>query len=200
MPISAVIFDLFDVLLLHEQRHVRHAFERERGLAENTLEQTMLHSPLFRDALAGRVSEQQLWEDVATRLQLASAEWRTVAAVFYRGLTLNQELVATMRTLRPAYKLGILSNAPSSVRTLVTQEFQLDQVVDLIIISAEELLHKPQPEIYQLAARRLDVPVEACLFIDDRMPFVVAARQVGMQAIQFQHNEQAIADLQTLLL
>ncbi|GER91608.1 hypothetical protein KDW_57700 [Dictyobacter vulcani] len=59
---------------------------------------------------------------------------------------------------------------------MVTQQFQLDQVVDLIIISAEELLHKPRPEIYQLAARRLDVPVEACLFIDDRMPFVVAAR------------------------
>ncbi|GCE28883.1 hypothetical protein KDA_43670 [Dictyobacter alpinus] len=199
MPISAVIFDLFDVLLLQGQRHVRHAFERERGLPENSVEETMLSSPLFRDAMAGRVSTQQLWEDVAGRLKLASSDWHVLAKVFNSGLSLNEELVEYIRTLRPTYKLAILSNAPADVRGLITREYQLDQLVDLIIISAEELLHKPQPEIYQLAARRLGVPVEACLFIDDRPPFIAAAWQVGMQAIQFQNSQQTITDLQAIL-
>ncbi|GLV60537.1 hypothetical protein KDH_73560 [Dictyobacter sp. S3.2.2.5] len=199
MPISALIFDLFDVLFLHGERLERRAFEHEHGLPDDAIERAMLNSPLFRAAIAGHVPEPELWRDVAGQLQLGQDSWWVVARAFYASIVLNAELAAYMRTLRPTYRLGILTNAPSDVRPLITGRFQLDQLVDTIVISAEERVHKPQPESYQLVMRRLDVSPGRCLFIDDGLPYVTAARDLGMQAIHFQSSQQTIADIQHIL-
>jgi putative hydrolase of the HAD superfamily len=44
---------------------------------------------------------------------------------------------------------------------------------------------KPDPAIYRLAAERVGLPPEACLFVDDYEPNVAAAREVGMAAVFF---------------
>ncbi|GCE07154.1 HAD family hydrolase [Dictyobacter aurantiacus] len=199
MPISALIFDLFDVLFLHGARVERRAFEQEHGLPMDALERTMLDSPVFRDAIAGRIPEPELWRDVAERLRMGRDSWQEVAQAFYASIVLNAELVACMRTLRPTYRMGILTNAPSDVRPLITGRFQLDQLVDTIVISAEEKVHKPQPQSYQLVMQRLGVTPEQCLFIDDGLRYVTAARELGMQAIHFQSSQQTITDIQHIL-
>ena len=43
----------------------------------------------------------------------------------------------------------------------------LDELFDAVVISAEVGLHKPQPEIYLLAAERLGVEPAECVFVDD---------------------------------
>ena len=40
-------------------------------------------------------------------------------------------------------------------------------------------VRKPDPEIYDLTVRRLGVPAQACLFVDDLEPNCVAAREAG---------------------
>ncbi len=68
MSIRAVIFDLFDVLLCAGDLTARHTYETRLGLSENGLEQAMLRSPQFREAIGGRVGESELWRDVARRI------------------------------------------------------------------------------------------------------------------------------------
>jgi putative hydrolase of the HAD superfamily len=60
---------------------------------------------------------------------------------------------------------------------------------DDVISSADVGLAKPDHAIYRLAAERLGLPVEECLFIDDTERNVVAAREVGMAAIHFRIYE-----------
>ena len=43
-------------------------------------------------------------------------------------------------------------------------------------------MHKPQPEIYRLAAERLEVAPEECLFVDDLRENCEGAEAVGMTA------------------
>ena len=50
-------------------------------------------------------------------------------------------------------------------------------------------MHKPQPEIYLLAAERLGVEPEACVFVDDLRENCEGAEAVGMTAIR--HREPA---------
>lgn len=54
-----------------------------------------------------------------------------------------------------------------------------------IVVSAEERLIKPDPRIYQVLFERNQLDAENCLFIDDSIANVKAAREVGMTAHHF---------------
>jgi FMN phosphatase YigB (HAD superfamily) len=66
------------------------------------------------------------------------------------------------------------------------------------VISAEVGLHKPQPEIYLLAAERLEVEPAACLFVDDLRENCEGAEAVGMTAIRHRTPQETIAKLEEL--
>ncbi len=199
MPIRAIIFDLMDVLLRVEDVREWRVWEARAGVAENGLMRAMVQSPQFREAVAGRVSEVELWRDVARILGVDAEQPETLAAVFYAAFRLNNDLVEFIRTLRPRYKTAILTNTPSDMRAVVTQRFHLDREVDTIIISAEEGLRKPQAEMFQLALNRLGAQHQESLFVDDDPVFITAAQALGMDVVQFKDNVQAIPAIRRAL-
>ncbi len=198
MPIRALIFDLMDVLLLVHDKSVWHAWEASAGVAESGLARTMFRSPLFPQAISGQVPEEALWRDVARTLGVA-AEPGMLAAVFYSAFQINTDLVEFIRALRPRYKIAILTNTPSGMRTVITEQFHLDQEVDAIIISAEEGIRKPQPELFQRALNRLGVQPGEVIFVDDEPGYVEGARALGMQTVQFNDTAQTILAIKHLL-
>jgi hypothetical protein len=74
MPIHAVIFDLFDVLFCTGDLDELQTYETQLGLATNTIKQSMLRVPEFRKAVAGHISESELWHSVALTLHLDLSE------------------------------------------------------------------------------------------------------------------------------
>ncbi len=177
----------------------RAAGERELGLGEGSLQRTLLGVSLFREAIAGRAAPEALWRDVAERLGLAPDEWRMLAQTFSSAHQLNDDLLRYMRTLRPRYQLALLTNTDAAVREWGIARFHLEREVDRVIISAEEGLHKPQPEFFLLAVERLGVRPEAALFVDDEARYCAAAVTVGMTAVQFRDTAQAIAEIRARL-
>ncbi len=112
----------------------------------------------------------------------------------------NQVLLDYILSLKPNYKIGMLSNISSRSRLDIRfADGQLDQTFDAVIASGDEGYIKPQPEIYTIALNRLGVSAEECVFIDDIAEFCEGARVVGMQAIQYLGNDQVITDLNTLI-
>lgn len=112
----------------------------------------------------------------------------------------NEGLLDFIATLRPKYKIGMLSNINSRERLSIRfTDNQLNTHFDTIVASGDEGFVKPQPEIYHIAAVRLGVQPHECLFIDDIAEFCQGAREVGMQAIQFESNEQVIAEITALI-
>ena len=61
-------------------------------------------------------------------------------------------------------------------------------------------MRKPEPEIYALTLERLGLPAGACAFVDDVEVNVAAAREAGMHGIHFRDTDQAIAELDALVL
>ncbi|HLW00559.1 MAG TPA: HAD family phosphatase [Ktedonobacterales bacterium] len=198
MSIRAVIFDLMDVLLLAEDKDTWHQWEASAGVAEGGLARAMFQSPQFPEAISGDVPEVALWRDVAQTLGVTDEPER-LAAVFYAAFRLNNGLVEFIRALRPRYKTTILTNTPSDMRAILTQRFHLDREVDAIIISSEEGMRKPQPEMFQLALARLGVTAPEAVFVDDEARYIAAAQALGMYAVPFQDNAQAIPELERLL-
>ena len=54
-----------------------------------------------------------------------------------------------------------------------------------VVVSGQERMVKPQPEIYRLLLARNGLAAESCLFIDDNADNVAGARAIGMAAHHF---------------
>ena len=59
-------------------------------------------------------------------------------------------------------------------------------------------MHKPEPEIYLLAAERLAVEPAACVFVDDLRENCEGAEAVGMTPVRHREPRETIARLTEL--
>ena len=111
----------------------------------------------------------------------------------------NEPLLDYIRSeLKPKYKIGMLSNAGGNWLDELFDEEDI-KLFDALILSAEVGLTKPDPEIYRLAANKLGVLPEECIFIDDLAHYVKAAEKVGMKAIRYHDFSQAKGEIEDLL-
>ena len=95
-------------------------------------------------------------------------------------------------------RTALLSNMQPDMLAFVRKEHHWLNEFEVRIFSCEVAEAKPQPAIFQLAAQRLNVPPEVCLFVDDREANVAGAREVGMQAVHFE-SAKALLTLKNLL-
>ncbi len=92
-----------------------------------------------------------------------------------------------------------LTNFSSEKLALTRPKFPFFRSFDDIVVSSEVKLVKPDPAIYHLTLRRIGCRAEECIFIDDSLPNVETARQLGFHAIHFQSPEQLQAELERIL-
>jgi len=199
MSIQAVIFDFGGVLIRTEDRSGRAKWEQRLGLPERSLGKIVFECPASARATVGEIHESAIWKELAATYGLNDGQLREFRRDFFSGDAMDAELVSFLRSLRPRYKTGILSNAWSGARRAFTDLFGFGDAVDTIVISAEEGVAKPDPAIYHIALNRLGVRSEEAVFVDDMEENVLAANALGMFGVQFKTREQAIADVQHIL-
>jgi len=68
-----------------------------------------------------------------------------------------------------------------------------------VVISSEVGLRKPDPAIYELGAREIGLPPEACVFVDDLGGNLKPAAALGMATIKHVDAASTIAQLRELL-
>jgi putative hydrolase of the HAD superfamily len=90
-----------------------------------------------------------------------------------------------LRSLRAqGYPLGIISNGSSQSQRAKLKGAGLEPLVDVILISEEEGIKKPDPAIFLRASTRLAVRPEECVFVGDNpQADIVGALSAGMQAV-----------------
>ena len=111
----------------------------------------------------------------------------------------NKVLFAYIQTkLKSKYKIGVISNSSGGWRDSLLSPEQLD-LFDDIVLSGEQNIAKPHPDIYQLAAQNLKVQPSECIFIDDSEIHCEGARTAGLQAIHYENFEQFENDLESVL-
>ena len=117
----------------------------------------------------------------------------------YAPWRFQRRLAAYLNGLRPHYRTAVLTNAGTDFRATFSRAFQLEKIVDEVIISAEEGIAKPDPDIFLLAASRLGVDPQEAVFFDDMPENVDGARQAGMQAFHHTDARQTMQALEKLL-
>jgi putative hydrolase of the HAD superfamily len=76
----------------------------------------------------------------------------------------------------------------------------VDEIFEVVVDSGFVGMRKPDREIYDLTLERMGGPEPSdCLFIDDTDVNCDAARELGMSAVHYRDNAQAIGEIRTLL-
>lgn len=189
--IKAIIFDCFGVLLGNAYKI--HLAEVERTDPERAAEIRAINHASDMGILTRGESSKLISELFGMEVEDFLAEQDQLEVP-------NQDLLDFIATLKPDYKIGMLSNINTRDRLGIRfAPGQLDAHFDTIVASGDEGFVKPQSEIYEIAAIRLGVQPTECVFIDDIAEFCDGARAVGMQAIQFISTSQAIADIKAVI-
>jgi putative hydrolase of the HAD superfamily len=97
--------------------------------------------------------------------------------------------------------MALLTNNVREWEPLWRSMLPVDEIFELVVDSAFVGMRKPDPPIYELTVERLGDGIGPldCLFVDDVLVNVETARALGMTAVHFRDNEQAIAEIATAL-
>lgn len=79
--------------------------------------------------------------------------------------------------------MAVATGAVRRICERILQQVGMDGWFDTIVAAEDVPHHKPAPDIYLEAARRLNVPPEDCLVYEDTDPGIEAARRAGMKHI-----------------
>ena len=199
MVIRAVVFDIGGVLEITPDLGVDRRWETRLGWPDGEILARL--RDVWRGGSIGTITlddvhqalQERLGLDDQTRAQYMADLWRE-----YLG-TANTELIDYARRLRPRWRTGIVSNSFVGAREREQAAYGFEDLVEEIVYSHEVGFSKPDPRIYALACTRLDVAPEETVFLDDTDVCVTGARDVGIHAVRFHDNAQAIAQIEKLL-
>lgn len=144
----------------------------------------------------GMISREESSRRMAKIFGITAAE---LLAASDEGEVRNQSLIDFIKTLRPRYKLAMLSNVRSRARLdLRFNSGELDDLFDVVVASGDVGLIKPERQIYEMVAEKLGVQPAECLMVDDLELYCEGARATGMSTILFKDTEQFLDDFRKL--
>ena len=189
------------------------AFQDETGISMETLGVTMQEiaeadgeHPLY-ELERGRVTEAAFLERLGTELVTDLGHEPALhrfSEIYFEALEPNEPMIELMRGLRSrGLRMALLTNNVREWEPLWRSMMPVDEVFELVVDSAFVGMRKPEPEIYELTLERMraldgarNLAAGDCLFVDDIEVNIEAARSLGMTAVHFRTNDQAIAEIE----
>lgn len=148
----------------------------------------------------GRISEEEFSRAFAQRLGEATGkeiDHNGIVDRIFGTLEAEEEMFeAVLAARRAGLKTALLSN--SWGLSLYPYD-RFPEMFDVVVISGEVGMRKPDPEIFTLTVERLGVPAGSCVFVDDHPGHLHAAAAAGMRTVLHRTPGQTIAQLEGVL-
>ncbi len=207
MRVKAVLFDLFDTLLMIGSDEVyyepslrkMHAFLKKKSVKASFEDFSRVYFEV-RDGIYSETRKtldephfnvrimqtlQKFGYDFDVSDPVVVGATMAFADEFMRYVSVDSDAVNVLQALKEKYKLGLVSNfgIPECGRKLL-DNFGLRKFFDIVIISAEVNKRKPNPEIFKKALHDLNVNASDAVFVGDMPELdVKGPKTVGIKAI-----------------
>lgn len=214
MRIKAVLFDMFDTLMIIQKNHdfyspslMRTYKYLNRNGIDVSFETFEKAYNKVRDELYAK-ADQNLEEphfNLRTSLTLKSLGYKfgpdsslvlsasdEFCNEFVKYVYLDEDVEEVLCTLRAKYKLGIISNyaIPECVYRLL-RTYGLDKMFDAVVVSGAVNKRKPSPEIFKNTAIELGVSPSETVFVGDTQDADVdGAKAAGMKSVYIIRREE----------
>jgi putative hydrolase of the HAD superfamily len=175
--------------------------ELAKGMAK--IQEEEGRHPLF-ELETGRLTEAEFLKKLGDTLEPALGhrpELHRFREIYFDALHPNEPMIDLMREARRSgYRMGLLTNNVREWEPLWRTMLPVDEIFEVVVDSGFVGMRKPDREIYDLTLERMGGPEPSdCLFIDDTDVNCDAARELGMSAVHYRDNAQAIGEIRTLL-
>lgn len=212
MLIKAVLFDMFDTVVLIRRNHDFYSpallrmynYLKKQGVdvSFETFEKVYikerdelyakadknLEEPHFNLRVAATLKS--LGYDYGVSSDPVTNATGQFCDEFKKSVHLDEHAKAVLKALRAKYKLGIVSNfaIPECVFEILN-EHGLEEIFDVVVVSGAVNKRKPSPEIFLTALKALDCSVSEAVFVGDTIDAdIEGARNVGMRAIYIERR------------
>lgn len=193
--IKAVIFDFGAVLISERRLYINIA----RALKINRNKAYDLIIPLTKKWSCNKISENEFWRILEKRLKrkippdVKKNIWLKPAPNIESSWSISRDLH------KHNVRLALLSNVIPPIARINQQSGKYKRLKRLgfeaIVLSCKVGFRKPDPKIYKIVLKKLKLPANNCLFVDDKLENVKAARKLGMKGIRFQTPTKLRKDL-----
>jgi epoxide hydrolase-like predicted phosphatase len=155
---------------------------------------------LVTDFEMGVISEGEFAEAFAARLVEYSGvhiEQEGLVDRLFEAIRLEEDMFELVERARNGgYQTALLSN---SWGTGLYPRSRIDALFDVVVISGEVGLRKPDPDIFTLTVEQLGRKPEECVFVDDHPGHLVAAQEAGMTTVLHRDPAGTIREVEELL-
>ena len=196
--IKNIVFDIGNVLTYYTwEKHIR-SFGFAEEIYERVVKATVL-SPKWNEFDRGVMGDEAVIDLLVSNDPGVEPQIRRMMADVGGLVSRADYAIPWIQELQSrGYRVYYMSNFSFKACRECRHALDFIPYADGGILSCEEKLIKPQPEIYLRLLEKYDLKAEECVFLDDLEANVEAARAQGFEGIVFTDKEAAVSELAAL--
>lgn len=176
-------------------------FDHRARLPEGTFLSVIAKNPegvaLYADLERGTITQTEWNERTAALLGIDDTN---LLGRVLEDLHPEPSVIAAAQAARAAgIKVGIFSNSLGSEPYDIYDGYDVDRLYDTVLISEHYKMRKPDPEIYEIMLDLMELPGEACVFVDDTARNLAPAEELGIATVLAKNPADTIRQIEALL-
>lgn len=193
--IKTVIFDLGKVIVPFDLARGYAALQPYCPYPAGDIPRRLAATDLVARFEAGQISSEEFVEQFSALLGLSityDVFRRLWSAIFLPDIIIPEAMLAGISA---RYRMLLLSNTNAIHWDMIVETYPAMRHFHDYVLSYEVGAMKPARAIYEAAVKRAGCRPEECFFTDDIAAYVDAAREFGIDAVQFTGVEQLEREL-----
>ncbi len=172
--IEAIIFDMVGVLLF---KKIDYTPKTKKEINAEKIEKLYNH-----------LDDRKLLLDLKEKAGLTDKEINEALPYIPRKYEKFKELWSLLPILKKNYKLAVINNGNNLAGKYWKKRFGFN-IFDAFVNSAKEKVKKPNPKIYFITCKKLNVKPMNCLFMDDTKENIITAKRLKMKTILWEEGK-----------
>ncbi len=195
---KAVIFDWGGVCCSEGEPFASDALQKRLSLNPDQIAEKV--RSIYNGYYLGKYTNDFFWREIMRFFNLkenSEINPRSLSEAYLNSYSIYPDVMGAILKLRKKYKVGLLSNLTPEMRDRIKEKHDLKKYFDAEVFSCDEdvAVMKPDSKPYEVISERLGVPMQKCLFIDNSLKNIDAAKRLGMKTTLFSNKEKFLRDI-----
>jgi putative hydrolase of the HAD superfamily len=194
---KAIFFDLGRVLIHFDFRRGYRALEGLCPYAAEEIPRRLAGTGLVERFETGLVEPREFVAQMCQALDMKVDydQFSSIWSSIFTDILIPERM---LQGLKRRYRLVLVSNTNALHFEMIRETYaHLLRHFDDLVLSYEVRAMKPQPEIFQAAVELAGCLPQECFYTDDIAAYIEAAKQMGIDAVQFESRAQLEGEMRS---
>lgn len=195
--IKGIFFDFDGVITLEKQGTppIISYIAKETGLPPQSVE--VAYRKYNRALLRGEIIHKDMWQGFCEELQ-SDIDYDILTGAFL-NITPDQTVIAYIKELKEKYIIGLITDNKVDRIETILKTFNLKDLFDVVVISAEVHAGKTEEAIFKVALNRSGLEPQESVFIDNTARNLEVPARMGFRTIYFDDEKRDLTELKRIL-